>query len=251
MRLHTFEWGNAEAKPVVCVHGLTGHGERFRQLAEERWANRFRVIAVDLRGHGRSGRQAPWTIDACLVDLLETIDGMGLQAPDWVGHSFGGRLLVELAAQQPQRMRRIVLLDPAIQLPVSVVEAAVAAEVRQPEWDSVEACFASRDDVEGADATRALADLVLQLEQVPAGRLRRRTSQEAVRAFYRELVTSPPPPELSTMPVHLLYAPNGGIVTAEQAVSYGGDAAIAVPGGHMVMWSAFDECARAVETFLA
>ena len=49
------EWGDPAAPAVVCVHGVTGHGERFKRLAEERWASRFRVVAPDLRGHGRSG----------------------------------------------------------------------------------------------------------------------------------------------------------------------------------------------------
>jgi lipase len=130
VRLQVFEWGKAEAPPVVCVHGATGHGQRFRQLAEERWARRFRVFAVDLRGHGRSGWQPPWTIETHIGDLLETLDGLGLRQPDWVGHSFGGRLVVEVAARKPERIRRAVLLDPAIQLPVRVVDQAVAGEMR-------------------------------------------------------------------------------------------------------------------------
>ena len=209
MRLQVFDWGRAEAPPVVCVHGATGHGQRFQQLVEERWAHRFRVFAVDLRGHGRSGWHPPWTIETHVGDLLETLDALGLRQPDWVGHSFGGRLVVELAAREPGRIRRALLLDPAIQLPGRVVDRAVAGELREPVWESVAACFASRDDTDedGTDTRRALADLELQLERLPDGRLRRRTSQEAVRAIYRELVTTPPPPETLTMPVQLVYAP--------------------------------------------
>ena len=250
MRLHVFEWGKADAPPIVCVHGATGHGQRFRQLAEERWARRFRVFAVDLRGHGRSGWQPPWTIETHVSDLLETLDALDLRQPDWVGHSFGGRLVVELASQRPERIRRVVLLDPAIQLPVRVVDRAVAEEMREPVWESVAACFASRDDTQGADEQRALADLELQLDPLPHGRLRRRTSQEAVRAIYRELVRAPPPPDALTMPVQLVYAPKGGIVTEQQANEYGRDGLVDVPGGHMLMWSAFDETATAVEQFL-
>ena len=58
MRLHVYEWGDPDAPPVVCLHGVTAHGERFMQLAEERWAEHFHVIAPDLRGHGRSGWDA-------------------------------------------------------------------------------------------------------------------------------------------------------------------------------------------------
>jgi lipase len=250
VRLQVFEWGYAEAPPVVCVHGATGHGLRFGQLAEESWARQFHVFAVDLRGHGRSGWQSPWTIETHIGDLLETLDARGLRQPDWVGHSFGGRLVVEVAAKAPERIRRAVLLDPAIQLPARVVDRAVAAEMREPVWKSVAACFASRDDTDGADERRALADLELQLDPLPDGRLRRRTSQEAVRAIYREVATTPPPPESLTMPVQLVYAPTGGVVTDQQASAYGRDGVVAVPGGHMLMWSAFDKTAATVEEFL-
>ena len=50
MLLHVHEWGDAEAPPLVCLHGVTAHGERFKQLAEERWARHFHVVAPDLRG---------------------------------------------------------------------------------------------------------------------------------------------------------------------------------------------------------
>jgi lipase len=113
MLLHLHEWGDASAPPVVCLHGVTGHGERFRRLAEERWTSAH-VIAPDLRGHGRSDWDPPWTIPTHLADLVETTDALGIEQADWVGHSWGGRLVLELAAAHPERVRRAVLLDPAI-----------------------------------------------------------------------------------------------------------------------------------------
>jgi lipase len=93
VRLNVFEWGEADGPPVVCVHGATGHGQRFEQLAEERWAKRLRVIAVDLRGHGGSAWEPPWTIETHVSDLVETVDALDLAQADWIGHSFGGRLV--------------------------------------------------------------------------------------------------------------------------------------------------------------
>ena len=52
------------------------------------------------------------------------------------------------------------------------------------------------------------------------------------------------------MPVQLVYAPTGGIVTDQQASAYGRNGVVAVPGGHMLMWSAFDKTAATVEEFL-
>src|SRR3954464_10526029 len=108
MQLHVFEWGDASAPPLLCLHGVTAHGERFQQLAEERWASRFHVLAPDLRGHGSSDWDPPWTLDADVDDLVDTFEELG--AVDWVGHSFGGRLILELAARRPDLIRRAVLL---------------------------------------------------------------------------------------------------------------------------------------------
>ena len=82
MRLNTYEWGDESASLVVCLHGVTGHGLRFRKLAEERLANRFHVVAADLRGHGHSTWDEPWDIATHVADLLDTFD----EPANWIGH---------------------------------------------------------------------------------------------------------------------------------------------------------------------
>jgi len=246
------EWGEPDAPAVVCIHGIAGHGGRFRQLAEERWAARFHVLAPDLRGHGLSGWEPPWTFATYVSDLLETIDELGLEQPDWVGHSFGGRLILELAARHPERIRRAVLLDPAIQVLPEIAEWIAASELEEPVWESAEAWVTAREDAEGIDVARAVADVRGQVEALPDGRVRRTTDQRAVVSVYRELATEPPPPEVLTMPTLLVYAPAYGLVRDEHLAAYGARAeVVAVPGMHMLMWAAFDETADAVEQFLS
>src|SRR5918911_1298438 len=116
MLLHLHEWGERSAPPLVCLHGISAHGRRFRRLAEERLARRFRVLAPDLRGHGLSDWEPPWTLATFAIDVLETIEAAGVERAAGVGHSLGGRLLLELAAREPGRIERAALLDPAIQL---------------------------------------------------------------------------------------------------------------------------------------
>jgi lipase len=247
MRLHVHEWGDPAAPAVVCLHGVTAHGERFRQLAEERWASRFHVLAPDLRGHGRSGWEPPWTFAQHVDDLVETFAHRG--PCDWVGHSFGGRLILELAARRPDLVRRAALLDPAIHILPHVAAFAADAERPDPVYDSVEAYLDSRSDSGGMDRARAAADMALHVDTLPDGRVRRRTSQAAVVSIYGELATAPPPPP--DCPTLLLYAPEYGLVRDEQVETYGSRAEVVrVPGMHMVMWAAFDETAGAVERFL-
>lgn len=243
-RLHTFEWGDPSAPAVVCLHGVTAHGERFRQLAEERWAARFHVLAPDLRGHGRSTWEPPWTFAQHVEDLVETFGPLG--AADWVGHSFGGRLILELAARHPGLVRRAVLLDPAFHVLPHIAEWVADRERADPVYDSVEAYVDSREDAGGMDRGRAIADMALHVDTLPDGRVRRRSSQSAVVAIYGELASEPPPPPAA--PTLLLYAPDYGLVREEHAALY--EHVVSVPGMHMVMWAAFDETASAVEQFL-
>ncbi len=115
MQLSVTEWGDPAGEPVVCLHGVTGHGRRFRRLAEERLA-RYRVIGVDYRGHGRSGWEPPWSVEQHVADVVETADAIGVSGGTWVGHSFGGKLVAELAARNPDLVERAVLLDPAMHI---------------------------------------------------------------------------------------------------------------------------------------
>jgi lipase len=248
--LHTHEWGDATAPPLVCLHGVTAHGERFRRLALERWT-RFRVVAPDLRGHGRSGCEPPWGFDTHVADLVETIDAAGIERADWAGHSFGGRLLLELAAAHPERIDRLVLLDPAIQILPHVALGAAEAEREEPLYDSLEDYAESRGDGPATPRELVLEDAALHCERLPDGRLRRRSSQAAVISIYGELASDPPPPETLRAPTLLVHAPAYGLVRDEQLAAYADRVeALAVPGMHMVIWDAFDEVATAVERFL-
>jgi lipase len=250
VKLHVHEWGDAGAPPLVCLHGVTGHGARFRQLAEERWAATFRVVAPDLRGHGTSEWEPPWSFSTHVDDLVETIDALGIAQADWLGHSFGGRLVLELAAVHPERMRRAVLLDPAIDLLPHVAQAAAELELDEPVFDSVAAYVETRATAL-TDRARMAADLACYFDPQPDGRVRRRTSQAAMISIYGELASPPPAPETLTMPAMLIYAPDYGLVRDEHLEAYATRVdVVPVPGMHHQMWDAFDVTADAVEQFL-
>ena len=96
-----------------------------------------------------------------------------------------------------------------------------------------------------------LADALLHCEQLPDGRLRRRTCQPAVIAIYSELASEPPPPETLRAPTLLVHAPAYGLVREELLDAYADRVeTLAVPGMHMVIWDAHAEVAEAVERFL-
>lgn len=252
MLLHLHQWGDPAAPPVVCLHGISAHGRRFRRLAEERLARRHRVLAPDLRGHGRSAWEPPWTIATHLDDVLETVAAAGVERADWIGHSFGGRLVLELAAREPERVGRAVLLDPAIQLLPHVAFDFATHELADTSFATPEEAVEARLATSRWTPREAIEEEVREhLERGPDGRLRYRYCRPTVVAVYGELCTEPPPPETLQAPALLVHAPALGLVREEQLAAYAGRAELlAVPGGHIVYWDAFDETAAAIERFL-
>jgi lipase len=255
LQLH--EWGDPDAPPVVCVHGVSAHGRRYRKLAEERLAGRFRVLAPDLRGHGASEWEPPWTIATHVHDLLETLDDAGVRSADWIGHSFGGRLVLEVAALYPERIERAVLLDPAIQLlPHVGFDFAELARTDRA-YDTPEATIEERLGL-GAPTPRHFLEEENRehLQRHPDGKFRFRYCQAAVVSMYGELCTPPPAPETLRMPSLLVHAGQFGLVREEQLQEYervldSRLEVVEVPGGHVVYWDAYEETADAIDRFLA
>jgi lipase len=124
--LHVHAVGPEDGLPVLALHGVTGHSARWRVLAEA--LPEVRLIAVDLRGHGRSPWAPPWRIEQHVADALAVLDDLGLVRVAVAGHSFGGAIAVHLARTAPERVERLVLLDPAIGLdPQDMLETAEAS----------------------------------------------------------------------------------------------------------------------------
>jgi lipase len=257
MELNLHEWGDRSAPPIVCLHGVNAHGRRYRKLAEERLADRFRVLAPDLRGHGYSGWEPPWTIATHVHDILETLDALGLSRATWLGHSFGGRLVLEIAALAPDRVERAILLDPAIQILPHVGLDFAERERNDHSFTSPEEAIEARL-AGGAPTPRSFLEEEMDehLLEHPDGRYRFRYCQSTVVSLYGELTTPPPPPETLEAPTLLLYADAFGLVHDHQVEAFRRALrdrleVITVPGGHMVYWDAWNETAAAVDKFLS
>jgi lipase len=257
VRLHTYEWGSGA--PIVCLHGVTAHGLRFRKLAEERLAARFRTVAVDLRGHGQSSWDPPWDLAAHLDDLEETAAALGIERATWIGHSFGGRLATELAARRPELVERLVLLDPAYWVPPHIGLQRAENERSDRSYSSVDEAIARRVVESTLHHTpRELLEEEMRdhLVAVEDGRFRMRYCQSAVVAAYGELVKPPQPFERVQLPTLLVRGELTDVVPQAVVQLYrdglGDQVEVeTVPGGHNVLWDAFEETADAVERFLA
>lgn len=113
VKLHYLDWGgDADAPVLLLVHGMRDHARSWDWTARA-LRGAWRVIAVDLRGHGDSD----WSPDGGylgsyhLLDLANLIDHLGCEQLTIVAHSFGGNVSARYAAAFPEQVRKLVLVD--------------------------------------------------------------------------------------------------------------------------------------------
>jgi pimeloyl-ACP methyl ester carboxylesterase len=105
------ETGPADGTPVVALHGMISRAATWDGVAAELAARGRRVIAVDLRGHGRSSRPGRYHPSLMADDVVGLVDRLGVPRFDLLGHSLGGYVAVLVAARWPGRVERLVLED--------------------------------------------------------------------------------------------------------------------------------------------
>jgi pimeloyl-ACP methyl ester carboxylesterase len=112
-RISTLSAGRGE--PVICVHGLGGTKASFLPTVAA-LADSYRVIAMDLPGFGESDKPIAAAYDAPYFARAVTglMDELEIESAHVVGNSLGGRVAIELGLLHPERLRRLVLLSPAL-----------------------------------------------------------------------------------------------------------------------------------------
>lgn len=130
--LHVEAYGPDDGVPVLAIHGVTAFGARFERLAAS--TPRRRWLCPDLRGHGRSPTTPPWRTEDHVADLVRVLDDHDVEQADVVGHSFGGHVALHLSALAPERVGRLVLLDPASLLDPAGAQAGALEYARDPGW---------------------------------------------------------------------------------------------------------------------
>jgi pimeloyl-ACP methyl ester carboxylesterase len=113
---------------VVCLHATTSSSKQWSALLE-RLAPQYRVLAPDLAGHGRT----PWQdrgANALEEDLSLVEAATGGEAIHLVGHSYGGAVALRYAMRHPDRVRSLVLYEPAVWHLVAVGAAGDRSALR-------------------------------------------------------------------------------------------------------------------------
>lgn len=117
VNLHLEIDGDDAAPPVLLLHGITQSTATWSWLVPH-LADRYRVVRLDFRGHGRSGRTpGAYTFRHYIADATAVCEQVLGQPAVLIGHSLGGGAAAGLAQTRPELVRGVVLEDPAIMGP--------------------------------------------------------------------------------------------------------------------------------------
>ncbi|MWJ28591.1 alpha/beta fold hydrolase [Halomonas sp. ZH2S] len=115
LSLHYLDSGEPEGNtqntlPLVVVHGLLGSADNWRSHLKV-WQASRRVIAVDLRNHGRSPHAKGMSYQEMSGDVLALLDQLGIEQAHLLGHSMGGKVVISVARLAPQRVASLLVAD--------------------------------------------------------------------------------------------------------------------------------------------
>jgi pimeloyl-ACP methyl ester carboxylesterase len=108
MELHFRTLG--EGPPLILLHGLLGSLHNWLPVGR-RFAERFKVFAVDQRNHGLSPHSPEFGYDHMARDLHELMNAQGMTSAYLLGHSMGGKTAMQFALLYPDQVERLVVVD--------------------------------------------------------------------------------------------------------------------------------------------
>jgi lipase len=210
---------------VLAVHGVTASHLAWRPVVRELAGKaQLCLLAPDLRGRGRSSHlPGPYGLAAHIADLLAVLDDAGAARAVLVGHSMGGYVVARLAAEHPDRVAAVVLLDGGVPLPLPADEdpETVLEKVVGPAIERLRMTFASREEYVAqwrrhpalADAWNRDVELYAGYDVMgEPGAMRCVVSEDAVRTDSADLLSEEAARaalDRVHVPLHLLRAPRG------------------------------------------
>lgn len=108
MELHYRTLG--EGAPLLVLHGLFGYSDNWQTLGKQ-FSGHFKVYLIDLRNHGRSPHTPEFSYQLMTDDLLEFIERHQIQDAAILGHSMGGKVAMNFALQNPDKLSKLMVAD--------------------------------------------------------------------------------------------------------------------------------------------
>lgn len=110
LQFHYRDWENPGATPLVLLHGFTGHARTWDTFARA-MRDRYRVLALDQRGHGETAWAPDYASERMVEDIEAFRQALGLGRFALLGLSMGGRNAYTYAALHPDAVQRLVIVD--------------------------------------------------------------------------------------------------------------------------------------------
>ena len=142
LRFHYRDWGDISAPPLVLLHGFTGHARSWDSFAEA-MAARYRVLALDQRGHGESAWADDYSTGAMVGDIHAFVNALGLPSFDLLGLSMGGANAYHFAGGRPAGLRRLVIVDIGPEIVASGSQRIQSGVQAKDTFDSPEEAIAA------------------------------------------------------------------------------------------------------------
>ncbi len=140
--IHFLAWGEPGRRGLVFVHGGGAHAHWWTHVAAP-FAAEYRVVAVDLSGHGDSDRRDVYDFEQWTDEVMAVTDAAGIVGlPVIVGHSMGGFVTIATAALHPDRVSGVVICDS----PVTEPDPEVASYRLNQAFGSAPRTYASVDE---------------------------------------------------------------------------------------------------------
>ena len=108
MQLHYRVLGTG--KPLIILHGLFGSADNWNSLAKS-FSELYKVFVVDQRNHGLSNHAKEFNYKIMSNDLLELIEENKLENVSIIGHSMGGKVLMQFAAEHSNMIDKMIVVD--------------------------------------------------------------------------------------------------------------------------------------------
>src|SRR5690625_2649067 len=97
-----------EGEPLVLLHGFTGSIKTWDDCSKK-WAKDFKVISLDLPGHGKTVTKSPRTMDSFCEDLQTLLEKLDIKKVHLLGYSMGGRAALSFAITYPESVATLIL----------------------------------------------------------------------------------------------------------------------------------------------
>jgi len=147
--LQLFYRDSGQGEPLLLLHGFTGSGDDWRHVFATPPSG-YRIVAPDLRGHGRSTNPSgTFRFADVALDIFALMDRLGIYRAKAIGMSAGANTLLHMATQQPARISTMVLVSttPCYPDQARAIMRTMTEETRtSSEWDEMRGRHHHGDD---------------------------------------------------------------------------------------------------------